>query len=1003
MDRRTSRSPHRFDQGTYLRFLAILAVVVTGRANADPPPTSPSATASAAATVLSVAKAPDGDRLVFVVTIQRPADMGEQSIERWERRPSDWPRVAQLASVPPAQYPCYLEYVRRDRWDVVTVSDRLTFVGRGPAVESIELSLRYPGEDGTWKQAEVSLDLATAETLEADPSPRQRWAEAQAMWFVLLRDSAGDVGGFLTYAAHQTRRSYGLIVGEADTFLQSTPGSAEIDQYTLLSGALAIQESLQFDRMTNTNRDRSERSVVFADIPAVAVKSHPFDEMRGEAEPIHGRLAALVPEDHYFLRFRSVDKLLELLDTLQQWGGSLLRLASPVGTTHNTRERTMRQLCLPEGHLAPLLGPAVVREVAVAGSDPYIVNGSDVTVLFQATSREAFHSAVDGPFREAQRVVPGAVLDEVEHRGIRIERLVQPERVVSCHRCWIDDVCIYSNSLAALRRTIDAATGAAPNLAAAPDFQYVRAVVFPLDDSAEDGFLYLSDSFVRRLVGPEVRIKQKRRLEAATSLKMLANAAMFHGYEHGPGRPTFEQLVAARSLNADDLFDPEGGTFTWDAERAVASSSTWGRLEFLTPLVEVESASATKREVEEYGRFRDRYQQYWRQYFDPIAIRLKLDRTIRVETCILPLIDASRYNELVDIAGGEPITVDTSRFGRDTLLRYVMHLNDGPSKSQATGFLDGMTGTNLASDWIGEWATFWIEDTDAFGKLVRREYGALPEDAANRRGDQAIIDVFNASFVVGIHARNKLSLAAFLVALRSMISTSAPNTVIFRNLEPYHNVTIVQIAPDPTNPFAQELIDEPTPTSGPAASSQSAVSERGPALYYATIEDGFYVSTQASALRHLIDVLRDPPAARAPSASEKANVLLYVAPGAAEKARPTISFILEQKAREVSLRNLAQVWLLGRCGLLEDARLDEVAPARLGYRLVCPNGGAYTFDPHTASVASSIYGPLDQPMRLDALPAESPLNELLDDIETVTACLRFTKEGLMTQIDIVRR
>jgi hypothetical protein len=854
------------------------------------------------------------------------------------------------------------------------------------------------------REVPVELNLDEADAFTCDPSPRRRWAGAQAEWFGLLGRHAGDVGGFWAYAAQQTRRKFDLPTSETPERLFRLARSPEELQYAVLSGAIAIQESMQLDRMVNTDRDRGERKIAFADIPAVTVKSHPFDEMRGDKDPVHGTLAALVPEDHYFLRFRSVAHLLELLDFSEQWGGSLLRLARPVGTDHGTRERTLRQLCLPDNVLTRVLGPAVIKEIGVSGSDPYLVNGSDVTVLFSVLSKEVFQPAVDLPFLQAKAAYAEARHDEVSYRGIRIERLVDPHRRVSCHRCWVEDVCVYSNSLVALKRTIDTTKGTVASLANAADFRYMRAAVFPLDDSAEDGFLYLSDAFIRRLVGPEVRIKQKRRLEAATSLKLLTNAAMFYGFQHGPSRPTFEQLVADRSLHADDLYDPEGGVITWAVEHGVARSSTYGDLGFLTPLIEFDSATATEKEVEAYGRFRDRYQQYWRRYFDPIGIRIKIDKTITLETYILPLIDSSRYNELVDIAGGDPITIDPSRFGEDTLLRYVMHFNDGNAKRQCTMMLGSFTQTNTTSDWLGDWVTFWVEDTDAFGTLVRRQYESMDEEEDRRRPNREVIDIFNASLVLGVHSKPKLSLAAFLIALKTTINSTAPNTVVFRNLEPYHNVTIVQIAPDPTSPFAQEFREDGAESDTTSKEKVPAGNERGPALYYATIEDGFYVSTQASALRKLIDRLRGYAETGAPEPEQvKANAMVYVAPRAAELARPTVSYFLEQQARQVSWQNLAQVWLLGRCGLLEDRTLDAAARAYLGYRLVCPDGGHYRFDGAACSATSSVHGPLERPVRLEAAPPGSSLDRLLEQIELVTARVEFTEDGLASEVNIGRR
>ncbi|MHC4698635.1 MAG: hypothetical protein ACYTFA_18035 [Planctomycetota bacterium] len=959
--------------------------------------------------VLSISKAVDGEHVVFVVAIRRPDDMGTMTVEgrRWTTRRAVWPRMASLTGSPPWKYPCYLEYELPEHWQPVPVIDRLTFLGRGPATDSVRLSLRYPTLDGAWKGAPLVLDLEGAGALGDDSSPRKRWAAAQVEWFRLLGQQAGDVGGFFTYAAQQTRSKFDLPTPEGLSRGFRRFGRFRLSeevQYAVLSGALAVQETLQLDRMINTDRDVSTRNVRFSDIAAVTVKSHPFDEMRGDRKPIHGKLAELVPEYHYFLRFRNVTRLLELMDFSEQWGGSLLRLARPVGTNHGTRARTLGQLCLPDNIVARMLGPAVIKEIAVSGSDAYLVNGSDITVLFHVLTKEAFQPAVDSPFWQAKQTYANARHDEVTYQGVRIERLVDRTRRVSCHRCWLGDVCVYSNSLVALERTIDAAKGNIPSLASAADFKYMRAAVFPLDDSLEDGFLYLSDPFIRRLVGPEVRIKQKRRFEAATSLKLLTNAAMFYGYQHGPARPTFEELVADRSLRANNLYDPEGGVITWDAKSGVARSSSCGDLGFLTPLIEFDSTMATKKEADDYGRFRNRYQQFWRRFFDPIGVRIKFDKTITLETYILPLIDSSRYNELVDLAGGEPITVDPSRFGKKTLLRYVMHFNEGTEKAQITSMLGAFTQTNAASDWVGDWVTFWVEDTEAFGTLVRHQYGPTDGERGRSRADREVIDIFNSSLVLGVHTKNKLSLAAFLVALRTMVNTSAPNTVVFSNLDPYHNVTVVRIGPDPKSPFAQQFQgDEPDPDAT-RKDKKATRSERGPAIYYATIEDGFYISTQASALRELIDRMRSHAEGSAPEPQGvKANALLYVAPRAAELARSTVSYFLEQQARKVSWGNLAQVWVLGRCGLLEDRTIDQAAQAYLGYKLVCPDGGTYRYDPSTGSAVSSIHGPLERPVYLDASPPESPLGRLLDTIDLVTARVRFTEDGLATEVGISRR
>ncbi|MCH8242711.1 MAG: hypothetical protein IH897_08890 [Planctomycetes bacterium] len=954
--------------------------------------------------VTSVAKAVDGRTLFVELVLPRPSDIAAYFFGATN---SIWPGRPQLIGTPVWTHPFYLDYRRPDSWPVVEPPDHLSFIGRVPAGDHLDLVFRYPTVDGRWKDVSLPVDLSSASALTGEEPPAKRWANAQATWFQMLSRVAGDVGGFFAYAAGQTRRMYDLGSSSEGARMPPFRGSdvrrPEDQYYAVLSGALAVQESLQLDRMINPTRESGSRTLPIADITAVSVQSHPFDEMRADRKPVHGGLATVVPEDFYFLRFRNIGRFLDMLDYTRQWGGSLLRLAKPVGTDHRTRERTLSQLCLADSLATRLLGSAVVKEIALCGSDPYLVNGSDISVAFHVRSKEAFQAAVAITFQQALRTHADAVHDHIDYEGVGIERLIDSNRHVSCHRFWLGDTCVYSNSLSAAKRIIDVCKKSHPALADAADFRYMRAVVFPLDDEKEDGFLYLSDSFIRNVVGPELRIKRKRRLETATSLKMLTNAVLLHGYLHGPGSVSFQKLFAAGVLNPDEIYDSEGGVISWDETAGIASSSTFGDLRFLKPLIEMEADLATEKEAAAYTRFRERYQSYWRRYFDPIGIRIRFRKTIELETHILPLINLSAYSSLKDIAGGEPITVRQDGFTKNTLLRLDLHLNDGAQKRNYMSIIGGFTGTNATSDWLGDWATFWIEDTDAYATLIRQAY-ASEGDSVLDRSRRSDLDVFNSSIVFGVHVRNNVSLAVFLVAMRAMINNTAPNTVVFNNLEPYHGVTIIQIAPDPQGELLPHLKRPPAESQAAEKDESSQVAERSPAIYYATIGDGFYIATQASALRALVDKLQDV-ATKKPSEGETlaAHAFLYVAPSAAELIRPTALYVLEQQAREVSWRNLVQVWVLGRCGVLERDSIETAAERFLGYRLVCPSGGEYRYDAVRGESISTVYGPISQPARFEEPPDSSPLRGLLESVDTIDSRLTFTEHGLAAQLAIHRR
>jgi hypothetical protein len=192
---------------------------------------------------------------------------------------------------------------------------------------------------------------------------------------------------------------------------------------------------------------------------------------------------------------------------------------------------------------------------------------------------------------------------------------------VSLHRAVFDDFVVYANSPAGLRRILDARKGKVKALADAPDFQYMRTV-FRHDDTGEDGFVFLSDPFIRQLVGPASKIKEKRRLEALTSLTMLTEGAVYTAWM--TGKPPADQaaLLAGAGLKPAEVPPPEGKTLSWEGAGQVAVSDAYNTLRFATPLVELTIDKATPREAEAYRQFRLQYLGLWRQYFDPIGMRI---------------------------------------------------------------------------------------------------------------------------------------------------------------------------------------------------------------------------------------------------------------------------------------------------------------------------------------------------------------------------------------------
>ena len=149
-------------------------------------------------------------------------------------------------------------------------------------------------------------------------------------------------------------------------------------------------------------------------------------------------------------------------------------------------------------------------------------------MILRVTDAKTFLTGIEPFLREARQEFGDRLREgREEYQGIAIQSYVTPQREVSSYRATFGEFVAVSNSPAGLRRVIDVHLGKRPPLADSGDFKYMRTI-FKRNDPARDGFAFLSDPFIRQLVGPASKIKEKRRLEGLTSLTMASNAALFH-------------------------------------------------------------------------------------------------------------------------------------------------------------------------------------------------------------------------------------------------------------------------------------------------------------------------------------------------------------------------------------------------------------------------------------------------------------------------------------------
>src|SRR5262249_54351029 len=159
------------------------------------------------------------------------------------------------------------------------------------------------------------------------------------------------------------------------------------------------------------------------------------------------------------------------------------------------------------------------------------------------------------------------------------------------------------------------------------EFAYIRTLM-KRGDNQEDGFVYLSDPFIRRLVGPQVKLTERRRVLCYNHLRMINHAALMYQTEFGKPATSIDDLVKTECLpnrfNGGEMTCLDGGEYKLAPDGAHGVCSHHGHAHNLIPCIETPLAWVNGLEADEYKRFLDEYNQYWRTYFDPIAIRIQV-------------------------------------------------------------------------------------------------------------------------------------------------------------------------------------------------------------------------------------------------------------------------------------------------------------------------------------------------------------------------------------------
>ncbi len=758
------------------------------------------------------------------------------------------------------------------------------------------------------------------------------------------------------------------------------------------TGVTAIQEALQHDRALILANARAKRTASVATVKGPALSPHPWKAMlarlksQAPAEP----LATATPAEFYFARANDFAALLRVTDHVQTWGTPLANVLGSTSEDRGVLARYEVELGIKRGPLTERLGPTAITDMAIVGSDPYLVEGSDVTLVFRprpSVGRDLLNAALAGALATHEKDHGAITHEKRTHEGVDIAIARSADGAVRQQRATVADFEIVSNSATAIDRVIATAQGKRPRLSDELDFQYMLA----RDASIRaDVLAFFSDRFVSEVIGPKQKILEARRQIALAELATPGFAALLYGRMYGKSPAAVGDLTRTKLLDGAELTHGSGGAITW--KPGTAARSAWGTVASLTPLIDLPTVDKiTDNEKASYLRFAGTYQSAWKHYVDPVAVRIASDPTrLTVDVRELPLIDNSDYKEIAGFVGDTRIDPGKPESG----MRAVFAIGqDSPLRQE----LDQDTRSffrkrDLSFDWIADWAAVGVLDRATLATatitMIDDELPQLPKKEATggRRRDE-MFGLSKMPVYVAVGVRNPVAAAIAITAVRAFAEETLPGMIEWSEAGKHRGVGIARIG------FNQK------------EDSFFGSTFEGIELFYSIAGGALVVSPSELVVRKIIDQRLDGKGVKGLGENPSGSQLTFDVGGDAGGAMwTTMTWLLEMATLDDGThggRATAEALMRGAPDRAADAAaMRALAIAYFGAVPVSPDGGAYAMT--TDGLRDPMRGTLHAPVWPKLPVDDSPVARIVRSIKQVRTELGFDEEPGSTQTNQLR-
>ncbi|MFO0821422.1 MAG: hypothetical protein U1A77_25995 [Pirellulales bacterium] len=734
----------------------------------------------------------------------------------------------------------------------------------------------------------------------------------------------------------------------------------------MLSGERALHENLQLDRQLASTTPVPP-TIDIQSISGIRAKEIDWQPLIRDKQPTFDPLAKYIPSDQHVVFFPSAAAVLQVIQAIERPATPLLRATEGTSTNHHVIARyeqqlgvSLNQFALADSPLARQLTPGIIKTVAITGGDPYFRTGTDLAVLIESQSPRALRTIVLAEIARQHPDSPSIRTVEHELAGSRCWSRVAEDHSVRSFVLELPNCVVVSNSLAQIRGIAETAVEQRESLAKLPEYLFFRDR-YRIQDANESALVMVSDPTIRRWCGPRWRISHSRRTRAAA---VLADRQC----------ELVDSLVKG-TLQPAPLIGPQpAATGRLSQVACGVHSHDYGNLRFLTPITELDLTQVTEEERTRYIAWRDQYERYWQQAFDPIAVRLNVsERQIEFDLTIMPLIDNSNYRWLSTISQGATLGVRSGDPHDGVLVHFVHAINLKEAngiRNVIRGICTDSQGRGDPAKWLGDSIALYVEDDAIWRKYAH--YSEIELLTASLTQDVQL------PVALRFEVKDQTELGFAMAQLKLVLDQlgGKPSTWSEREYKGYR--------------YSYRSVDK----------KNSSHSGFAMSLYSLAADDQWLITFNESLLHRSIDRLiaakktqgkPDAPDGKKPDAQADRTWLgdhaaLELKGPFSTSFQEMVSLGFDSRMRQIVHDTLP---ILNEWKRLYPDRDPVETHERLwGVKLECPAGGEYRWNAEQRTMESSVLGTSYEPRNK---PLKSPL---ITDLQRLGLGLTFENNGL---------